>query len=156
MLGIYRTTFGNTVELNGYCEGCAVVKRVEVNLNEDISFKSLLDPIGDRVFTVKGKKTDYTVKLPSRKTQKEMMHNADKTAGELNSLLLEGCVVDIGGQPVLSKVQIQNIGIADRRTIIETITSRNPGPQFTAVQADCEDCGGKVEVPISLGTIFRF
>jgi hypothetical protein len=156
MLGIYKTTFGNTVELNGYCEGCAVVKRVEVNLNEDISFKSLLDPIGDRVFTVKGKKTDYTIKLPSRKTQKEMMHNADKTAGELNSILLEGCVVSIGGQPVLSKVQIQNIGIADRRTIIEAITSRNPGPQFTAVQADCEDCGGKVEVPISLGTIFRF
>jgi hypothetical protein len=156
MLGIYRATFGPTAVLNGYCTACSSLKQVEVNLAEDIPVKGLLDPVGDRVFTVKGKSTDYTVKLPSRKTQKEMIHNADKTAGELNSILLEGCVVEIGSSPVLSKLQTQAINLADRRTIIEAITSRNPGPQFGTVQVDCEDCGGKVDVPTSLGSIFRF
>jgi len=156
MLGIYRATFGNTAVLNGYCASCSVMKQVEVHLTDDLTVKSLLDPVGDRVFTVKGKRTDFTVKLPSRKTQKEMIHNADKTAGELNTILLEGCVVEIGGQPVLSKTQVQAIGIADRRTIVEAITARNPGPQFGALEVPCEDCEGKVDVPISLGAIFRF
>lgn len=156
MLGIYRATFGPTAVLNGYCAGCSVTKQVEINLLEDIPVKGLLDPIGDRVFTVKGRSTDYTVKLPSRKLQKEMIHNAEKTAGELNSILLEGCIVEIGSGPVLSKLQTQGIGLADRKTIIEAITSRNSGPQFGVINADCEDCGGKVDVPTSLGAIFRF
>lgn len=157
MLGIYKATFGSTVILNGYDSEAAAAKQVEIDLNKDLTIKSLLNPVEDRVFTVKGKKASYTVKLPSRKTQKEMIYNADKTAGELNTILLEGCVIEIDGRAVLSKAQVQAIGIADRKTIIEAITSRNPGPQFGSIQVDCEDCaGGKVDVPISLGAIFRF
>lgn len=155
MLGIYRSTFGDTVTIPSFCSGCADVKQVEVDLSTDLEYKGLLDPIGDRVFTVKGKNTDYEVMLPSRKVQREMMHGADKTTAELNSILLEGCVLKIGSAPVFSKTQVQSINLSDRKTILQAISERNPGPKFQGVQVDCGVCGGKVDVPISLGAIFR-
>jgi hypothetical protein len=155
MLGIYRTTFGDTCVLPGYCSTCNKVQQVEVDLVKDLSHRALLDPINDRVFTVRGKKAEYTVKLPSRKTQREMMHNLDKTSSELNTILLNGCVVSIGSTPVLSVAQVNSIGLADRKAILKSLTSRIPGPQFEAVPVPCGACDGKVEVPISLGAIFR-
>lgn len=155
MLGIYRATFGDTAVVPGYCANCNKLEQVEINVVEDIKVRPLMDPVNDRVFTVQGKKVDYVVKLPSRKTQKDMMHNLEKNSAELNTLLLEGCVVQIGSTPVLSPSQIQAINLADRKALIKQITSRIPGPQFEAVEVPCGTCDGKVEVPISLGTIFR-
>lgn len=155
MVGIYRTTFGDTANIGSYCEGCKEIKQVEVSLSEDLVTKALLDPIADRIFTVKGKSVDYTVRLPNRKTQKEMIISSDKNSAELNSILLEGCLVQIGSRPVLSKLQVQEVGIADRRVLVAAILARNPGPKFDVIEVDCADCGGKVDVPISLGTIFR-
>jgi hypothetical protein len=74
----------------------------------------------------------------------------------LDSILLEYCVVEINGKSVLGKSQVQAIGLADRRLILEEVISRNPGPQFDDVKITCPDCGGEVVVPINLGTLFRF
>ena len=155
MLGIYRATFGDTVTIPSLCTGCTDIKQVEVDLLSDLEYKSLLDPVGDRVFVVKGKNTEYEVMLPSRKVQKEMMHGAEKTTAELNSILLEGRVIKVGASPVFSKTQVQSINLSDRKLILQAIGERNPGPKFQGVQVDCADCGGKVDVPISLGAIFR-
>lgn len=155
MVGIYKSTFGNNVTVPSFCSGCNNYKQVEVDLDSDLEYKGLLDPIGDRIFTVKGKSIEYEVRLPSRKTQKEMMHGADKTTAELNSILLEGCVLRIGSTSVFSKSQVQAINLADRKSILQAISDRNPGPKFGGVQVDCAECGGKVDVPISLGAIFR-
>lgn len=155
MLGIYRATFGDTVTLNGVCEGCQALKTVEVDVTHDIPVKGMLNPIDDRVFTVTGAKASYTVALPTRKAQKELVSNLDKTMAELNTLLLENCVVEINSSPVLSKSQVQNIGLADRKLLLKEISNRNPGPQFDTLEVACSDCSGKVAVPISLGAIFR-
>jgi hypothetical protein len=156
MLGIYRVTFGETAEIAAYCGGCEDVKTVSVNVLEDIKVKVLVDPIEDRRFKVQGRKFEFTVKLPEGKAQRELASKSDSTNSELDTLLLEYCVVDINGQPVLSKQQVQGIGISDRRTILKEILKRNPGPQFNDLSVECPDCGGKVVVPISLGTLFRF
>jgi hypothetical protein len=155
MLGIYRATFGNTVTLSGMCTSCQQIKSVEVDLTQDIPTKGLLNPIDDRVFTVVGAKGTYTLALPTRKAQKELLSNLDKTMAELNTILLENCVVEINGREVLSKSQVQAIGLADRKLILKELSSRNPGPQFDPIEVACSDCNGKVEVPISLGAIFR-
>jgi hypothetical protein len=57
---------------------------------------------------------------------------------------------------VLSKIQVQNIGLADRRKIGEELAKRAPGPKFNNIEIDCPDCEGKVVVPISIGALFRF
>lgn len=156
LLGIFRATFGNIAHLGGYCGSCAETKDVDVEINKDIKIKVLTDPLNDRTFTVKGKSMEYTVTLPTGITQKELMLSADKTIAELNTLLLEQTVVKIGEAPVVSKIQVQNLGLTDRRKIVNEINKRVCGPQFNDLTLACPDCEGEVQVPISLGTLFRF
>lgn len=155
LLGIFRATFGNTAEIKSWCNKCGELKDVEIDVNTDIKTKILTDPINDRVFTVKGKKQEITVRLPTGFVQKELINNAEKTSAELNTMLLEHCVVKIGESPVLSKFQVQNMGLTDRQACIAEINNRVPGPQFDAVKVVCPDCESEVSVPINLGNLFR-
>jgi hypothetical protein len=156
MLGIYRATFGDTAEFGAYCMGCKDSKTAEINLLEDIKVKVLLDPLEDRAFKVQGKSKEYLVRLPEGKAQRELANNLDKTSSELDSVLLDYCLVEIDGKQVFGKNQVQAIGLADRRLILSEIVKKNPGPQFNDVKITCPDCGGEVVVPISLGTLFQF
>jgi hypothetical protein len=156
LLGIYKATFGPTAEIAVFCAGCSEVKDVEVNVDRDIEIRKLGNPITERQFEVQGKKNTYLVTLPTGSTQKELINNSDKSIAELNTLLLEQTVLEINEQPVISKLQIQNMGIADRRQIGDELAKRTPGPQFDDVTITCPDCEGKVVVPINLGALFRF
>lgn len=156
LLGIYRATFGETAEFGAFCNGCKDSKLVEINILEDIKIKVLVDPLEDRAFKVYGKKHEYLIKLPEGRAQRELSNNLDKTSSELDSVLLEYCVLEIDGKQILSKNQVQAIGIADRRAILSRIIEKSPGPQFNDVKVTCPDCGGEVVVPINLGTLFQF
>jgi hypothetical protein len=156
ILGIIKTTFGRIAELKAYCSGCDEVKDVAIDLDEDIKTTVLADPINDRVFTVKGKKNVYTVQLPTGSTQKELLLNQEKTSAELNTILLEGTILKINESPVLSKIQVQQLGMVDRKLISTEITKRVVGPKFDDVVVTCPDCEGEVLVPVNFGTLFRF
>jgi hypothetical protein len=156
MLGIYRATFGNKSEVLAFCNGCKDRKTVEVDVKEDVPIVLLKDPIEDRQFTVKGRKHEYVVMLPEGRAQKDVANNTDKNNSELDTLLLEYCLVQIDGRPVRGKTEIQNIGLADRRVILKEIVKRNPGPKYEDLKTTCPDCGGEVVVPINIGTLFRF
>ena len=154
LLGIIKATFGNTAKLPIFSGG--EQKFVEIDLNTDIKTKVLADPINERMFTVKGKSVEYTVKLPNGVVQKEMINNADKTSAELSTLVLENTLVRIGENPVYSKAQVQALSVIDRRTIIEEINKRAPGPQFEDIVVTDPDTGSEVTVPINLGALFQF
>ena len=156
LLSIFKVTFGRTADIPGYCGGCQEMKVVQVDLDQDIKIKTLADPINDRVFTVQGKKNEFVVQLPTGVTQKEMIINSDKTSAELSTIMLENTVLKINNSPVLSKLQVQNLGLVDRRTINEAIEKRLVGPQFDEVKVICPECEGEVSVPINFGTLFRF
>ena len=128
---------------------------MRLDLNTDIKVTVLPDPMNDRVFTVQGRKNLFTVQLPTGVTQKEMINNSEKTTAELNTIMLENCVLKIDNSPVLSKVQVQNLGLTDRKNIIDEINSRLCGPQFDSVSVTCPDCESEVSVPVHLGTLFR-
>lgn len=156
LLGIYKATFGPTADVPTFCKGCSDYREIRVDVDEDIKVRKLSDPIADRKFTVKGKKAEYTVVLPSGKVQKELTINPDKNLAELTTILLEGTVVEINGSRVFSKAQIQEIGLADRRVIADALSKKTFGPVLEDVRATCPDCGGEVVAPINVGTLFRF
>lgn len=156
LLGIFKVTFGAETEVGAYCEGCKDYKTVLVDLDKDIKTKVLVDPINNRTFTVIGKSHEYLVTLPTGKVQRELTADSDKTIAELSSILLENCVLQIDGDPILTKAQVKNLGIVDRKKIADEIYKRSPGPQFEDLVINCPDCGGKVVVPINLGAMFPF
>lgn len=156
ILGVYKATFGNTATLEAYCQGCRELKTVSFDVTKDIKTKVLLDAAADRTFEIYGRKNKYLVTLPTGVAQKEMGNDPNRTEAELKTLLLENCVLEINEQPVISKLQIKGMGIADRTTVVDEIAKRTPGPQFENFEIDCPNCGGKVVVPVTLGTIFRY
>jgi len=155
ILGIFKATFGKETEVPAFCGGCEEIKTIGLDLNTDIKTKVLLDPVNDRVFTVEGKNKVYTVQLPTGLAQKDMINNSDKSSAELNTIMLEHTVLQIDGSPVLSKLQVQNLGLTDRRKIIDEINARVSGPQFDEISITCPDCESEVRVPINFGTLFR-
>lgn len=155
LLGIIKTTFGVNIDIPSYCDKCEDYKTVTVDLNTDIKFKLLTDPINDRVFTLQGKKDLFTVSLPDGATQKALIKNADKTEAEQTTILLENCLLKINDNPVYSPVQVQALGMVDRKNIVKEINKRVPGPQFTDITVTCPECEGEVTVSINLGTLFR-
>lgn len=156
MVGIYKATFGNEVELPGYCPTCAEFKAVAFNIDRDVKTKVLVDPIDDRTFTVEGKKSTYLVTLPTGVLQKQLSTIDENNNGEKNTLLLQNTVLEIDGKPVLGKSQIQSMGIVDRNKISIQLNKRIPGPQFEDITLDCDVCGGEVVVPFNLGALFQF
>lgn len=156
VLAVYKATFGNVSKIEAFCTGCKEYKTVLFDLTSDIKTKKLLDPIKDRTFEVYGKKSKYLVTLPTGATQKDMSSDPNKTDAELKTSILEHCVLEIDDQPLMTKMQIKAIGIQDRTLLVDQIAERNPGPQFENFTIDCPDCGGKVVVPVTLGTIFRY
>ena len=156
LLGIYRATFGNETELVGYCESCADFKIVQVDVSRDVQTRILVNPIEDRTFKVSGKTKEFLVTLPTGATQKELFSAENASGGERNTILLKHCVLEINGNPVIGKAQVQELGVMDRNQIAAEINKRLPGPQFEDIELECPDCeGGKVVVPFNLGALFR-
>jgi hypothetical protein len=157
LLGIYRVTFGNPAELEGYCVTCDVSKKVAVDLDNDIERIPLKDPLGDRQFVVTGRKgAEYEVHLPIGKTQKEIFNNLEKSGPELTTLLLQNTVTKINGTPVYDKRQVLDIGVSDRDAITAELANRVSGPKFEEIRIPCNECGSdEVVVPINLGRLFR-
>jgi hypothetical protein len=156
VIGIFRATFGNEVDVNAYCSGCNESKVATVDVSKDIKSRVLLDPVEDRVFVVKSRGNEFKVTLPTGAVQKELLSSSGKSIPELTTMLLEQTVLEINGQPVFHAQQVRDLGLVDRRAISNAIAERNPGPQLEDVITECPDCGGKVVVPINLGTLFRF
>jgi hypothetical protein len=153
ILSIFKATFGRTTEVPVYFG--SELKQIEVDLDKDITVKILTDPINDRIFSVSGKNHEYTVTLPTGVSQKEMIINSDKSSAELTTML-ENTVLKIDNSPVVSKQQVRNLGLADRRKIVEEINKRLPGPQFDSIVVTDPETGSEVPVPVNFGTLFRF
>lgn len=153
LVAIYKATFGKEAILQGICNTCNQVHEVGIDIDTDLKVRPFS---GTRKFSVKCKVGEVVVQLPTGFAQKDLVENADKTVPELTTILLENCVESIDGAPVLNKEQVQNLGIGDRKIIAEEINKRSFGPLFDEVTVACPQCEGEVNVPLNLGTLFRF
>jgi len=155
LLAIRRVTFGNEVELEAVCSRCPELQTFVVDLEKDVEIKALEDRINDRRFNLDLKVGRVKVALPTGDTQNKLVNASNKNAAELDTLLLSNCVLEINDVPVLGQAQIRNLGIKDRRTILEEIAKRNPGPLLSEVKKACKTCGQEVELPLTLADLFR-
>jgi hypothetical protein len=155
LLGIRRVTFGNEIELEAVCDRCPELQTFKIDLTKDVKVKALDDRIADRRFVLDLKVGKVKVALPTGDTQLKLINASNKNTAELDTLLLSDCVQEINDVPVLGQAQIRNLGIKDRRTLLEEIANRNPGPLLSEVKKACGTCGQEVELPLTLADLFR-
>jgi len=153
LLAIRNATFGEEIKLGpGPCPSCGVEQTFDVDLIKDVPIKKLE---GSPEFTVKCKVGDVLVNLPTGLTQKALISSTNKTLAELDTILLTNCIKSINGVPVLTSDAVRNLGIKDRKAILEEITTRNPGPQLSDIKKPCQSCGTEVPLPLTLAELFR-
>lgn len=152
LVGIRRVTFGDTVDFAVQCNNCSEIQEVSVDLSEDVPVKEL---DGERAWTIRTKKNTVDVSLPTGSTQKKLLENSDKTAAEINTILLSGCVLSVNGMPSMGASTVLNLGMAERSKIVEEIVSRIPGPRLGEVVKTCKACGEQMATPLSLVDLFR-
>lgn len=155
LIGIRKATFGTNIPLNIRCASCNEEQNTEVNLEEDVPVKALADPIADRVWEVETKQGIVKLALPNGITQKKLMDNIDKTASEINTILLAGCILSVNNAPSIGTQTALSLGMAERSRILEDIISRNPGPRLGEVKKVCKACGEDIPLPLSLLDLFR-
>jgi hypothetical protein len=153
LLTIRRVTFGDEINFEGnICPCSSDVQEVSIDLNKDVKVKKL---DGDRLFTIKCKIGEVEVSLPNGITQKAIVNSSNKTAAELDTLVLKSCVKTINGLPVMDTEQVRQLSVKDRRDILKAISNRNPGPQLSEVTVPCKFCGSEVPMPLTLAELFQ-
>lgn len=154
VLGIYKATFGPDIDYPVYCEECGDITVHNVNVDDDIPVRRLDRPM-ERTFEVKGRRHTMICGLPTGVAQKAALSNLDRSDAEMTSDVLMATIMEIDGAPVVSKSQVLDLGIADRRAVSEELTKKNPGPQVQQSTGTCNSCGGKSKVAVSISDIFR-
>lgn len=159
MLGIRNATFGPTVELgNSVCFDCGEHFVMAVELS-DIPVRPLGDEGRKFEFTLrKGSKAEVT--LPNGHNQAQYLSDGDLTEAERTTALLQQCVemlVTVDGEkhPIKAFPQLvrENLGIADRKALVQEINERQPGPLYNEV-VHTHTCGHETEVEVGLGAMF--
>jgi hypothetical protein len=153
LLAIRKLTFGNELTVRGpLCGSCPDEITLIVDLEKDVAYKKLE---GDPEFTVDCKIGPVRVKLPTGITQKALVASTNKTAPELDTVVLKDCVLEIAGNPVIGPTAVLNLSVMDRRTILNAISDRNPGPQLSETKKSCPNCGQEVSLPLTLADLFQ-
>jgi hypothetical protein len=155
MLAVYKATFGSEVSFSDvWCPECEAPQDAVLDLDSGVSVKSLNDP-QDRRFTVAGRRRKYSVMLPTGHAQRAIANRGEASEAEMTTEVLFNTVIEIGGTSVISKEQIKDIGMADRRTLGEELNERAIGPDLSDCAAECQSCHGKVTVSLNIGNLFR-
>ena len=154
LLGIRKVTFGDELKAMVHCYSCNEDQETVVTLSEDVPVRSL-DDLKGRSWVVETKKGPVAVGLPNGLVQKKLMDNADKTAAEINTLLLSGCVMSVNGSPSMGAHTVLSLGMTDRANIVDEIIENNPGPRLGEVKKACKACGEDMNLPLSLLDLFQ-
>jgi hypothetical protein len=154
LLGIRAATWGKEVRYEDViCPHCEHKFTIEFDLMKDIPTRTL-ESASDQSFDVKLRKGVATVNLPTGIAQRRILTAEGKTSTELNSILLEECVQDINGIPVMDPKTIKSLGSADRQKILEAIAERNPGPLLDEVKEACPECSEEIQYPLTVMSLF--
>ena len=156
LIGIRRLTFGDTLGFSFNCPTCREALELSLDLNKDIPFTQLDNPVEDRHFIYTSPKVgNISVSLPTGAVQKKLLENTDKTVAELNTILLTGCINSVNGAPSMGSATVLRLGMADREALVTEIIKRSPGPRLSEVKTTCEACASEIPLALSLADLFR-
>ena len=154
LIGIRKVTFGDELKAMVHCYSCNEDQETVVTLSEDVPVRSL-DDLKGRSWVIDTKRGPVAIGLPNGLVQKKLMDNADKTAAEINTLLLSGCVISVNGTPSMGAHTVLSLGMTDRASIVDEIIENNPGPRLGEVKKACKACGEDMSLPLSLLDLFQ-
>lgn len=160
ILGIRRATYGDEVELTGVgCQECGTVTDLIVTL-DDIPTRSMEDP-KKRTYDVPLRKGGFiTLRLQTGADQVKVFDNPNITVvAEQNSIILGCCMIsrtfpDGKTAFVDSANAARDLGVVDRKALLEVLEKNQPGPRYEDIVHPCGNCGAEVPLSLNVGDLF--
>jgi hypothetical protein len=143
-LHVLRVTYGDIRTVAMRCPQCNAMNDVSFSLTEDVPVRTMDDPtrIVYEYETRKGDRIEY--RLVTGADQAEAARKTGITAAEENTLLLARVLVNVNGQPAVDPTKfVRDLGALDRRTWLDELVSKQPGPYFEEVKLPCATCGAE-------------
>ena len=155
LVAVRRVTYGDHLEFILVCPECKYEHDSKLSVADDIPMKVMDDP-RDRWLKVQTSKGEALLTLPNGKTQHEILSSEGKTVAELNTLLLQACVLQIGDMPVTSVLDVrERMSARDRKVLLEALASAQYGPRLEEVSRPCPSCGFAIPIRMTLVDLFR-
>jgi hypothetical protein len=155
LLAIRCMTYDTTLEMEVGCPACGESLTVKHDLKTEIPIKTMEDP-NERDFVMQLRDGSEVKCLLAVGSDQEAILSGSitKNTAELSSMLLARCVMTLEGKP-LGLEGVRRLGIKDRRTLLEEITGRQPGPQYNKIDLTCAACAKEFPMRVDLLDLFR-
>jgi hypothetical protein len=153
MLGIRLLTFGRDWEVPDFpCRLCGETFGTVIELDSIVE-KKLENPMVQEIDIPLRRGHVATMGLLTGGVQLEIV-NAERSIPEETTLVIDRCIRRLDGKEVAGPVA-QQMGMADRKTIIEALAVAQPGPQMEEVSVECMACGKEANYALNLMDLFR-
>lgn len=160
VIGVRIATFGKFITAhNVQCPHCDEYFDATVDLTK-VERVTLKEPRPRHEYEVElrnGRKA--LVRLPDGVAQEAVFEIEDATMPERNSALLAGCLVKVmsaAGEDGRSGRELAKaLSVADRRTLLEFISTTQPGPLLDDIQFAHDACGKEVRLELKMPDLFR-
>lgn len=155
LLAIRCMTYDNMLEMEVGCPACGEVLTVKHDLKTEVPIKQMDNP-EEREFPMTLRDgTEVKCLLAVGSDQEAILAGSStKNTAELSTMLLARCVMTPAGKP-LGVEGVRQLGIKDRRTLLEEITGRQPGPQYSKIDLTCAACAKEFPMRVDLLDLFR-
>lgn len=141
-LGMIKATYGPVREFTVVCRACQQDNNLLINIDADfpvVGDKSVVE----KPVTVKlrnGK--TVTVRIPTAEDSR-VVSKRGKTMAEQNTLMLSRCCdVDVRDPEAWAR----SLGVADRKALVDALSSTKVGPKVEEVNDPCAHCGETISV----------
>ena len=167
---IRTTTYGDSMVLDITCVHCQHKFQVNYQFSVDVPIRQLEGHVvelpdgekitldaSERVYRVPLRRGHFAeVSLIDGFIQRTVYtpDNAERTAAEMNTFLLQQCVQTIDGVPIVPS-QVRMMSTADRARILQFLSDAQPGPQWGEVKQSCPRCDREFPLVIDVPTMFR-
>jgi hypothetical protein len=171
--GIRIATYGDVMRLDLTCPrlDCKHEFQVDYSFTKDVKVRQLdglvvklrdgrdvitLDAARHTYFVPLRKGGSVEINLINGGTQRSVYtaENSQRTAAEINTMLLKRCILTIDGDPV-PMAAIRSMGTADRQALLQFLTDSQPGPLWDEVKQACPECDREFPLVIDVATMFR-
>lgn len=155
LLAIRIATYGPDLEMTVNCPACSEELDVKYDLRKDIPIRKMDNPL-ERIFPVQLRDGTELQAALTIGTDQEAVLNAGlkATVPELNTLYLSRCLSDHTGRP-LGVERVRQLGIVDRRKLLEVVTDKQPGPQYSKLDLECPTCAKEFPLALTIMDLFR-
>jgi len=139
---ILQITYGDERTVVTECPSCRETIDVSFSIADDIPIRDLDDPQRPSYdFALRdGSHVEYH--LVTGEDQAEANKRKGMTTPERNTITLSRCIVSHDGKPLVDPLRFaRQLSAYDRRTLLNEISNKQPGPYFREVKLPCAACG---------------